>query len=267
MRWRALLRKVFQLMEMVYQAVRHRRAYQELVYRMPMAVHTLTREFVMEDDLRTAATAPHCRQPSIASYPTVPHRCEHPHYSAYLHGNQNGKFRECRECGARWAATMWRVPGTQQQVPIYDKPLPARPQPGAKVPRATRPTRSSTGCSSSSTPSGRPSARLGSATASAPASATLGARPKPQPTLPSRQRRSQAAHPEHFFLGEPDAVDDWRQEPQGVTSRQSEGVPEEADHQGDTDMEEESAYQEYDWENFQNDWAATESHQQEERLR
>ena len=68
-------------------------------------------------------------------FPENPKRCEHPPQHQYKHGNQTGRYRECRLCGTVFMGYDWVNPITKESMVIYPEFRGVRPFPGATLPK------------------------------------------------------------------------------------------------------------------------------------
>ena len=126
-----MLYRLATLMELHAKARRYAKVLEDHEWRFPFTTSMLT---AMEEQAFTAATYPICRT-DAKIFPNKPHECEHPRKDLYKHGNDKGRFRECRACGARWVVEEGILnPITGQEVEILQELAP-RPAPG-KAPKA-----------------------------------------------------------------------------------------------------------------------------------
>ena len=151
LRWHEkALRGVFRMMEL-----QHHYPFMHSIMRALTPAYELTQ------------TAPHVRVSGQTAYPERPRLCPHARPSQRFSSNASGRYRECDDCGSRWAATVMTNPINQEEVLVYDIVKLTRAYPGAIIPRP----RGSLKPRGKSKPPAKPEAQASSASSSAPPAA------------------------------------------------------------------------------------------------
>lgn len=142
--WHAVFCRLMTIWDVIKRAGRLARRADYLAWRCPtLTSHLRALEAPLAATIPATYPVLRARGQAAVAFPSDTLTCDHPPNSAYVHGNQTGSYRECRECGARARGREWTNPINGEVVQVYDQELQARPWPGASVPRATRATKGS----------------------------------------------------------------------------------------------------------------------------
>jgi len=216
-KWQWLMYRLVILIDMIEKAMKQRRAPTFMEDRFCLTASML--QAMDAEIIYTPATYPICRTQAQA-YPEKLHLCDHPMHSVYKHGNANGRYRECRECGARWKVESVRNPISKAMVDVLvelePRPAPGKPlrpvdptqekgQPKRKAkakaqPKAAAEAESSTRPSGYSSSSARPSPA-----ATTPLPSTRPTRCAPAPPIPVNLSESEHSTAEESWAEEMEA--------------------------------------------------------------
>ena len=196
--WKDMVKKVIYVMDTVAGTMRSERLLGQLERRMPKLISLARAVTDLED---RGGSIVYTISSDSTVYLNPPTECRHEKEHLYKHGNQNGKFMECRACGAGWRATEWTNPISKEQAFVYDVPLQPRPKPGAARPKEY---------SKSSSQSYQPSAQRSRRATSTPIATNPRVRPTVAPSTSTRSARSALRETGYVHIGTDDemALDD-----------------------------------------------------------